>query len=63
MTNGDVSRSVAATVDDWNAATMVDELEAITPEDDDPLAHVGDEADAPPDVGRPADDEAEGDGS
>jgi hypothetical protein len=26
---------------------MDDELEAITPEDDDPLAHVGEEADPP----------------
>ena len=40
---------------------MVDELEAITPEDDDPLAHVGEEADAPEDVGRPEDDEDEED--
>ncbi len=38
---------------------MVDEPEAITPEDDDPLAHVGEEADAPEDVGRPEDDEDE----
>jgi hypothetical protein len=36
---------------------MVDEPEAIAPEDDDPLSHVGEEADAPEDVGRPADDE------
>jgi len=36
---------------------MVDELEAITPEDDDPLAHVGEEADAPEDAGRPEGDE------
>jgi len=40
---------------------MVEELEAITPEDDDPLAHVGEEADAPEDVGRPEGDENEGD--
>lgn len=36
---------------------MDDELEAITPEDDDPLAHVGEEADAPEDAGRPPDDD------
>jgi hypothetical protein len=38
---------------------MNEELEAIELEDDDPLAHVGDEADAPGDVGRSPDEEDE----
>lgn len=40
---------------------MDDELEAITPEDSDPLSHVGEEADPPEDVGRPPDDEPDQD--
>jgi hypothetical protein len=41
---------------------MDEELEAIQLEDDDPLAHVGDEADAPAEIGRsPDEDNEEGD--
>lgn len=36
---------------------MEDEQAAITIEDEDPLSHVGEDADAPEDVGRPADDD------
>lgn len=38
---------------------MDEELEAIALEDDDPLAHVGEEADPPEDTGRSADEEDE----
>jgi hypothetical protein len=40
---------------------MAEELEAIGLEDDDPLAHIGEEADPPEDIGRGPDEEEEGD--
>jgi hypothetical protein len=51
-----------ATVSGLGGALMDEELEAIQLEDDDPLAHVGDEADAPAEIGRsPDEDNEEGD--
>jgi hypothetical protein len=39
----------------------MEELEAISPEDEDPLEHVGEEADPPEETGRAPDEPDEGD--